>query len=76
MRMSSAKTNRTFPRLTALRQHRLERGITLIRAAVAADLPLTRASLVERNPENARPGEVERLRAAVNSLARREVAKP
>jgi hypothetical protein len=44
--------------------------VQLIKAAVIADLSLSRASEIERFPERARPGELERLRHAVDRAAK------
>lgn len=63
-----AATRRFFPS-TKPREHRLRTGIRLVEAALTAGISLTRASQIEREPELARPGELERLRAAVEKLA-------
>jgi hypothetical protein len=55
--------------MTAAREYRLRRGVTLMRAAVWAGMSLFRASVIERFPERARPGETERLRAGVDRAA-------
>jgi transcriptional regulator with XRE-family HTH domain len=55
--------------MTALREYRLRRGITLVKAAVYADLSLSRASEIERDPSRARPGEIEALQRAVDRLS-------
>jgi hypothetical protein len=60
---------RTFPILTEPRRYRLERGITLSLAAFEAGTSMARASEIERYPERARPGELEALRRAADSLA-------
>ena len=62
-------TRRFYP-IGELRSYRLSRGITLIRVAVATGISLARASEVERFPERARPGEIDRLKRAVDELAR------
>jgi hypothetical protein len=52
--------------MTEAREYRLRRGITLVEAAVHAGMSVFRASVIERYPEQARAGELERLRAAVD----------
>jgi hypothetical protein len=54
---------------TPARLYRLERNVRLIEAAVAAGISLSRASQIERDPSRARPGEIERLRRAVDRVA-------
>jgi hypothetical protein len=44
--------------------------VTLAKAAVIAGLSLARASEIERDPKRARSGELERLREAVDRIAR------
>lgn len=51
------------------REFRLRRGVTLAEAARLAGLSLARASEIERYPDRARSGELERLRAAVDRAA-------
>jgi len=63
---------RRMPVMTAPREYRLRRGVPLVKAAVFADLSLSRASEIERHPERARPGELERLRNAVDQAAPHE----
>ena len=58
-----------MPPLTEAREHRLRQGVTLIEAAVFGDFTLARASEIERFPERARPGELERLGEAVDQAA-------
>ena len=58
--------------MTEPREHRLRHGVPLVKAAVFADLSLVRASEIERHPERPRPGELERLRQAVDEIAARE----
>jgi len=60
---------RRMPPMTEPREYRLRRGVPLVNAAVLADFSLTRASEIERHPDRARPGELERLRAAVDRAA-------
>ena len=59
----------TLPPLTPLRQYRLERRVRLSDAACISGVPLVRASMVERDIARARPGEVERLMAAMETIA-------
>lgn len=60
------------------REFRLRRGITLSEAARLAGLSLARASEIERFPDRARPGELERLRTAIDRAAEgsEESARP
>ena len=58
-----------MPKLTPPREYRLRFGVPLVRAAVQSGISLCRASEIERHPERARPGELERLREAVDQLA-------
>lgn len=60
---------RRMPPMTAPRAYRLGVRVTLVRASVFADMSLARASEIERHPERARPGELERLRDAVDAAA-------
>ena len=62
-------TRRKFYKLTAPRAHRLQSGVTLARAATLAGLSMARASEIERHPKEARAGELDRLREAVNRAA-------
>lgn len=55
--------------MSEAREYRLRRGVPLHVAAAFADVSLNRASEVERHPERARPGELERLRNAVDDAA-------
>jgi hypothetical protein len=55
--------------MTEPREYRLRRAVPLVTAAVFADLSLARASEIERDPTRAKPGELERLRAAVDRAA-------
>jgi hypothetical protein len=71
--VKSGHSPRRMPPLTKWRSYRLSRRIPLIRAAVFADLSLARASEIERFPERARAGELERLRAAVDRAASSEI---
>lgn len=52
-----------------LRIYRLQRGVRLVEAALRAGISVARASTVERLPESARRGEIERLRQAIDSVA-------
>lgn len=54
---------------TPARLYRLERNVRLIEAAVAAGLSIARASIIERDPSLARPGELDDLRRAVDRVA-------
>jgi hypothetical protein len=60
---------RRMPAMTDAREYRLRRGVPLVTAAVFADLPLARASEIERDPARARDGELERLKAAVDKVS-------
>jgi transcriptional regulator with XRE-family HTH domain len=60
---------RKFYPISSEREFRLRRGITLSEAARLAGLSLARASEIERHPRRARPGELERLRVAVDRAA-------
>jgi hypothetical protein len=68
--MNVAPTRARLSPATPLRLDRLKVGIPLYDLAREAGLSLSRASLAERFPENARPGEIERLRAALERVAR------
>jgi hypothetical protein len=61
---------RQMPPLTPHREYRLRRRVPLIVAAVHAQMSLSRASEIERFPNKARPGELERLRKAVDQAAK------
>ena len=67
---------RSFPKLTKPRAYRLRRAVRLAEAARLAGLSSARASLVERNPEIARPGELERLRSGVDRAQIEAAALP
>jgi len=54
---------------TELRVERLRAGVLLADAARFADMSMKRASIIERYPEQARPGEIEKLRAALSRVA-------
>lgn len=59
-------------RLQPAKEDRLARlrfGVTLSEAARVARLSLARASAIERFPEQAKPEDLARLRAAVSRLA-------
>lgn len=62
------KRNRLAP-LTPVRAHRLEAGITLAEVAAHSCLTSFRVSIIERDPSQARPGEIEAHRAAVDAIA-------
>lgn len=59
---------------TAVRAYRLERGITLAEVALQSGVTSFRLSIIERNPERAKPGEIEAHRRAVDELAAVRVA--
>jgi hypothetical protein len=59
------RTPRMFP-ITPVREYRLRKGVTLLEASFRAGISLTRASEIERYPDRARPGEIERLKKAVD----------
>lgn len=52
-----------------LRSERLSRRVALAEAARAAGMSLNRASIIERQPDVAKPGELDRLRAGVERAA-------
>jgi hypothetical protein len=62
---------RQFYPQTKVRAYRLGKGVLLSESARQAQPPLTlvRASEIERFPEKARPGELERLLAGVDRAA-------
>jgi hypothetical protein len=57
---------KSLPKLTEARRYRLERGIPLMAAAMFSGMSLSRASLIERQPGLAKPGEIRRLRDGVD----------
>jgi hypothetical protein len=61
-----------FPPLTPLRGERLAHALRLADVAREADFSLTRASIVERDPD-AHPEDARTLREAIRRLAEREV---
>jgi hypothetical protein len=61
--------------MTRQRAYRLRRGVPLIKASVCAELSLVRASDIERHPDRARPGELERLRAGVDMAVKEDRAR-
>jgi hypothetical protein len=63
------RRNRISP-LTPIRAYRLAQGITLAEVAQRSGLTSFRVSIIERNPSEARSGEIEAHRSAVDSLAR------
>jgi hypothetical protein len=69
--MRPPKRLREFALLTDERAYRLRAGLTLQEVSTAAGLTLFRASLAERRPDRAKPGELSALRAAVDRLASR-----
>lgn len=54
---------------TPQREYRLGPGVPLSVAALPGGLSLARASQIERHPERARAGELERLRKGVDRAA-------
>ena len=60
--------------MTPPREYRLRSCVPLVRAAVFADLSPARASLIERYPDRARPGELDRLRSGVDRATRENSA--
>lgn len=68
-RHSETERGRRFEPATEQRIYRLSRGITLMQAAMEGGFSLARASTIERFPRKARPGELERLKAAVDTVA-------
>ena len=60
---------RAFPNLTEVRAYRLERGVTLAQVSHYSEISLVRASTLERFPEKARPGELEKLKEAADWAA-------
>ena len=59
---------RMYP-TTEIREYRLRRGVRLQDVAARAGVSLSRASYVERDPSVARKGELEALKAAVDSIS-------
>lgn len=64
------KRNRLAP-LTAVRAHRLTAGIPLAEVARESGLTAARVSIVERDPSQAKPGEIDAHRSAVDAIAAR-----
>lgn len=62
---------RKFSPASPVRIVRLQAGITLQDAASEAGLTLHRASTLERYPERARGGELDRLRKSIETIAAR-----
>lgn len=54
--------------LTSVRAYRLERGLTLADVASRAGITTFRLSIVEREPDLARPGELEAHKRAIDEL--------
>jgi len=63
---SRAKRFGTIP--SAIRQYRQSRGFNLHDVARVSGINAARASVIEREPEKARPGEIGRLRDAIDRL--------
>ena len=61
------KRSRIAP-LTAVREYRLRAGVTLAEVAHESGLTSNRVSIIERDPAQARPGEIEAHRSAVDRL--------
>lgn len=61
--------HRTIQPATRYRLYRLKRGVTLSEAARLAGFSLYVASVIERDPSRALPGQLERLREAVDRAA-------
>lgn len=61
------KRRQFFP-MTALREMRLRAGLVLSEVARAAEMSLTRASILEREPSLSHPGELEALERAIRRL--------
>jgi hypothetical protein len=55
--------------LTALRAHRLQHALSLNEVALRSGLSTYRVSVIERDPDRAWEGEIDRFLAAVNELA-------
>jgi hypothetical protein len=68
-------SRKKFPPMTGPREYRLRRGVTLAEAAVFSRLSMFRASVIERDPTVARPGELERLRRGVDRAAMEQLAE-
>lgn len=64
------KRNRIAP-LTPVRAYRLTAGITLAAVAQESGLTSLRVSIIERDPAQARPGEIEAHHQAVDVIAAR-----
>jgi hypothetical protein len=62
------KRRQFFP-MTPLREMRFRAGLVLSEVARTAEMSLTRASILERDPGLAHPGEVEALERAIRLLA-------
>lgn len=67
--MNLAPTRSRLQPVTEMRVERLRAGVPLYDLARAAGLSLSRASIAERFPEKAHPGEIEKLRAALSRVA-------
>jgi transcriptional regulator with XRE-family HTH domain len=65
MMSTDAPPRRKFYRAGPLRAQRVIQGKTLQQVAASAGISLTRASELERELVRPRPGELERLRAAI-----------
>jgi hypothetical protein len=66
VRMPVAQVLPSMTPASKWRTYRLEKGVLLSVAAMLAGLSLARASEIERFPERARPGELERLQKGVD----------
>ena len=65
------KRNRIAP-LTPVRANRLEAGVTLMEVAQRSGLTSFRVSIIERDPSQAKPGEIDAHRGAVEYLGRKQ----
>jgi hypothetical protein len=66
--MKIRKRTRIAP-LTPVRAYRLAAGVTLAEVALRSDINAFRLSVIERDPSQARDGELDAHRLAVDSLA-------
>jgi hypothetical protein len=71
---SPENRRRRFYPASEIRINRQRRGLTLAEVAAAADMTLTRASIVERNPALGTPAEIAALQSAVRKLSGGEAA--
>jgi hypothetical protein len=72
---SSNRQRRHLAPLTDVRAYRLRYGLSLFEVAHESGLTTFRASIIERDPARARPGEIDAHHTAVDRLsAKREAA--